>query len=142
MGQSWTRIGRELGISKGGVGSLSKQVLVKLGARNSAQAVDIGHRLGLLGAEPDTDRGRLGAEPDLDLPQVLLDVLRLLVVGHTNAEIARLLGRSENTVIDQVLQIRRRLGARDRAHAAALAVAMRLVHLSLPTSAGVVANGA
>jgi DNA-binding CsgD family transcriptional regulator len=50
------------------------------------------------------------------------DVLSAIAVGHTNAEIARCLRVSEDTVKTHVRRIFSRLGARDRAHAVAIAM--------------------
>ncbi|MBE4761810.1 response regulator transcription factor [Streptomyces caniscabiei] len=119
-GKSWRQIGNELGISIGGVGSVSKQILTKLGAASQSEAVRIGYELGLL-----------ETSPLVEMPKQFLEVLALVVEGRTNADIARCLGRSEHTVIDQVKEARRRLGARDRAHAAALSVALHLVHVDV-----------
>jgi DNA-binding CsgD family transcriptional regulator len=47
-GESWQQIGRALGLTLGGVGSLSKQVLAKLGANSAAHAVHLAHEAGLL----------------------------------------------------------------------------------------------
>lgn len=115
-GRSWRQIGAELGIGIGGVGSISKQILTKLGAASQSEAVRIGYELGIL-----------RTSPLVSVPDPFLDVLRLVADGRTNAEIAETLGRSVHTVVDQVKEVRRRLGARDRAHAAALAVALNLV---------------
>ncbi len=52
-----------------------------------------------------------------------LKVLRLLVLGLTNREIAEALERSEETVKRQVRELLRTVGAKNRAHLAALAVA-------------------
>lgn len=51
-GQSWQQIGKELGITIGGVGSLNKQILLKLGATTAAQAVDVAHRRRLMTERP------------------------------------------------------------------------------------------
>lgn len=51
-GHSWRRIGQDLGITVGGVGSVGKQILLKLGAATSAQAVDIAHRRSLMTERP------------------------------------------------------------------------------------------
>lgn len=112
-----------MGVTLGGVGSLNKQILQKLGAATAAHAVRLAYRQGLL----SDDSG-------CSLPVPLVQVLELVAVGRTNADIARILGRSEHTVVDQVKEARRRLGARDRAHAAALAVAMRIVRISIPAA--------
>jgi DNA-binding NarL/FixJ family response regulator len=115
-GQPWARIARDLGISLGGVGSANKQILKKLGATSAAHAVRLAYRDGLLG-DP----------PAVELPPSLVQVLELVADGRTNQEIACTLGRSKHTVITQVADARRRLGARDRAHAAVLAVEARLI---------------
>lgn len=54
-------------------------------------------------------------------------VIRMLALGHRNREIAETLFLSEPTVKRYTRQIYRKLGARDRAHAAALAHRLRLV---------------
>lgn len=54
------------------------------------------------------------------LSDVELVVLRYTANGATNAEIGRLIDRDEDTVKTHMRRIRTKLGARDRAHAAAL----------------------
>lgn len=54
-------------------------------------------------------------------------VLAEVASGSTNDEIAGRLGYSANYIKDVLASARERLGARDRAHAAAMAVALRLV---------------
>lgn len=54
-------------------------------------------------------------------------VLAEVASGSTNDQIADRLGYSANYIKDVLASARDRLGARDRAHAAALAVALRLV---------------
>jgi DNA-binding CsgD family transcriptional regulator len=49
-------------------------------------------------------------------------VLRLIAQGSTTAEMGRLLGVSPNTVRGHILAILAKLGARDRAHAVAIAM--------------------
>lgn len=56
-------------------------------------------------------------------------VLAELASGRTNAQIAQRLGYSASYIKDVVAAARSRLSARDRAHAAALAVAGGLVVL-------------
>lgn len=51
-GESWQKIATAMGITTNGVGSLSKQVLVKLGAVSAANAVHIGHEQKLLRRRP------------------------------------------------------------------------------------------
>ncbi|WP_185832513.1 helix-turn-helix transcriptional regulator [Streptomyces sp. WAC 04229] len=48
QGQSWQQIGRDLGLTVGGVGSHSKQILRKLGAQTSAHAVFLACASGIL----------------------------------------------------------------------------------------------
>jgi DNA-binding CsgD family transcriptional regulator len=60
-------------------------------------------------------------------------VLAELASGECNESIARSLGYSVNYVKDLISAVRHQLGARDRAHAASLGVALRLVR---PLGAG------
>ena len=55
------------------------------------------------------------------------EILRLLVAGQSNKEIARELGIQEVTVKVNLTRIFSRLGARNRAQAAAIAVKMKLL---------------
>ncbi|MDQ1445754.1 MAG: hypothetical protein QOI20_2218, partial [Acidimicrobiaceae bacterium] len=57
-------------------------------------------------------------------------VLAGVASGATNDEIARALGYSIHYVKDLLEAVRHRLGAKDRAHAAALAVSLRLIRPS------------
>lgn len=76
--------------------------------------------------QPDPYRsGGSGGAPELTRRQ--LAVLRLLADGHSNAEIARLLGVSVNTVRSHVQILLQRLGARTRAEALARAFRDRLL---------------
>jgi DNA-binding NarL/FixJ family response regulator len=120
MGQTQKQIARDLGVDVSTVGSLFHDVFRKLGAWNMAHAVHLACEVGIL-----------PKSPLVDLPNALSDVLRLVAEGRTNAEIAEMLGRPVYTVVDQVKEARRRLGARDRAHAAALAVALNLVRVDV-----------
>ena len=52
-------------------------------------------------------------------------ILTLTAEGNTAPEIAKLLGRSQETVRDAQKRIRRKLGARTNAHAVALATGSR-----------------
>lgn len=63
-----------------------------------------------------TDRRRTGRE----LSPKELVVLRYAANGCSNAETGRLINRDEDTVKTHMRSIRRKLGARDRAHAVAL----------------------
>jgi DNA-binding NarL/FixJ family response regulator len=71
-------------------------------------------------------RGREGPRPE-NLTARERDVLRLIVAGQANKQIARLLGVSEKTVKTHVSNILQKLGASDRTQAAVLAVRNRLV---------------
>jgi DNA-binding NarL/FixJ family response regulator len=127
LGRTQKQIASAIGIDIKGVGGIFQEIFRKLdGASTTAQAVYVACQRSVL---PDV------REPDHDdWPTALLDVLQLVAEGYTNAEIARRLSRSENTVIDQVQQARRRLGARDRAHASALAVSRRLIRIDTSTA--------
>ena len=65
------------------------------------------------------------AEPLLNYLQT--QVLAELASGESNEVIARRLGYSVNYIKDVVVALRSQLGARDRAHAASLGVALRMV---------------
>ena len=121
QGCTYRQIGNRIGLGEDSVKPAVSRLLRKMCADNSAHAVHLAHGYGLLGAEPPY------------LPEPLVDVLGLVADGRTNADIASLLRRSEHTVADQVKEARRRLGARDRAHAAALAVALRIVRVEVPS---------
>jgi DNA-binding CsgD family transcriptional regulator len=83
-----------------------------------------------LGARPDADRARelLADRPDgaSGLSPREIEVLRLIVDGRTNAEIAAKLYLSERTVHRHVSSILTKLGVRSRTAAAILAVQRRL----------------
>ncbi|WP_405461559.1 helix-turn-helix transcriptional regulator [Streptomyces sp. NBC_00101] len=57
-----------------------------------------------------------------------LDVLRLAANGYTNAEIARELWISEDSVKSHMRLAYEQLGARDRAHAVAVCLVRGLIH--------------
>jgi DNA-binding NarL/FixJ family response regulator len=121
VGESWLQIGRALGLTLGGVGSLNKQVLQKLGASTAAHAVHLAQ-----------SRGLLKPAAWVDMPAALVEVLELVADGSTNAEVGQQMGRSEYWAAEQVRDIRRRLGARDRAHAVALAIGGGLIQPPRP----------
>ena len=121
-GETYAQIGQRIYLTEKSVSNVATRVMRKLGARTMPHAVWLACRAGLLDGA--------GRE---DWPPPLLQVLELVADGRTNADIARILVRSEHTVADQVKEARRRLGARDRAHAAALAVALRLVRVEVPS---------
>jgi len=121
-GSSYGAAAAELYLAPASVKNYAASAIKKLGAANQTDAVRIAF-----------ERGLLEQEPAVVLPAPLVQVLELVADGRTNADIARALGRSEHTVADQVKEARRRLGARDRAHAAALAVSLRIVRVQIPT---------
>ena len=123
VGQVHREIAPVLFLTKSGVDSLCRRTVKRLGARNMPHAIHLAHQYGLL--DPPVA---------VSLPGPLVEVLELVADGCTNAEIARLLGRSQHTVADQLKEARRRLGARDRAHAAVLAVEARLIRRPNRTS--------
>ena len=55
------------------------------------------------------------------------EVLRLLATGHSNKEIAKVLGLSPATIKTHVAQVMANIGANNRAEAAARAVGLGLV---------------
>jgi DNA-binding NarL/FixJ family response regulator len=120
-GESYHDIAADKYLAWATVRNYAFSAMKKLGATTQAQAVRIAYESGIL-----------VSPPAVQMPGVLVQVLQLVAEGMSNAEIARRLERSEHTVADQVREARRRLGARDRAQAAALAVALRLVRVSLP----------
>lgn len=120
-GASYADLAAELYLAQPSVRNYASSAIKKLGAANQTDAVRIAY-----------ERGLLAPEASVSLPLPLVQVLELVASGCTNAEIARSLERSEHTVADQVKEARRRLGARDRAHAAALAVALRIVRVEVP----------
>lgn len=135
-GQTQNEIARAAGVRRDTVAGTMHEIFRKLGgARTRAQAVDVAYQRGVLEVRPDPSV--VGA-----WPAPLVQVLELVASGCTNAEIAHRLERSEHTVADQVKEARRRLGARDRAHAAALAVAMRIVQVQLPALQPATVNAA
>lgn len=123
-GASYGAVAAEMYLAPASVKNYAASAIKKLGAANQTDAVRIAY-----------ERGLLAPEAAVSLPLPLVQVLELVASGCTNAEIARRLERSEHTVADQVKDARRRLGARDRAHAAALAVSLRIVRVQIPTVA-------
>ncbi|MFF6903449.1 LuxR C-terminal-related transcriptional regulator [Streptomyces hydrogenans] len=110
-GQLMKDISADLFLSPTGLSSLLSRTSARLGAANTVHAVHVAGRLGLL--DPP---------PSVDMPAELVEVLVLVAAGSTNAEVGRSLGRSEYWAAERMRTIMRRLGARDRAHAVALAI--------------------
>jgi signal transduction histidine kinase/DNA-binding NarL/FixJ family response regulator len=75
-----------------------------------------------------TPRGGESAHATLSVRE--LEILALIAAGQTNTEIGDALYLATKTVERQVATIAAKLGARNRAHAAAIAVADRLVDLA------------
>jgi signal transduction histidine kinase/DNA-binding NarL/FixJ family response regulator len=92
---------------------------------NAVRAVANGSRLiaGTTGPGQDEDNG------SHSLSKRQREILALVASGQTNAEIAETLFFATKTVERHVATIFGKLGARNRAHAAALAVSQRLVDL-------------
>jgi DNA-binding NarL/FixJ family response regulator len=67
--------------------------------------------------------------PRVDLTARELEVLRLAAKGFRNKEIARLLGRTEETVKVHVKHVMAKLGATDRTEAVTLATQRGVIHL-------------
>lgn len=96
----------------------------------------------LAGAIRDVGAGRPALHPEVarrlmhgpdgprpnDLTGRERDVLRLIVAGQANKQIARRLGVSEKTVKTHVSNVLQKLGAADRTQAAVLAIRHRLVN--------------
>lgn len=122
-GEKQSEIAPVVFLTVSGVNSLSRRIMQRLGARNLPHAIHIAHELGLL--SPQTSA---------DFPAPLVEVLDLVAEGYTNEQIGRRLGRATGKVSSQVQAARRRLGARDRAHAAVLAVEAGLIRRRNRTS--------
>lgn len=60
----------------------------------------------------------------------MLEVLRLIAQGRTNAQIAHEIGRAEGTVADRVRALLAWLDATDRAHAVAIAYQQGFLEIS------------
>jgi DNA-binding NarL/FixJ family response regulator len=82
--------------------------------------------LGHLTAVVTDDRPLLPARP-AGLCDRDMEVLRLMADGHTTAGIARDLAYSESTIKNIIHAIVRELGARNRAHAVAMAMRSQLI---------------
>ncbi len=113
-------IARSLVLSEHTVKTHVHHILEKLGAENRAQAVARAVHLGLI--PPHRNAGHHGT-----LTERELEILRLLVRGATNREIAQALAISEHTVKTHVHHILEKLGAENRAQAAAYALQRGLI---------------
>jgi len=118
-GATCRQIARELGVSEVTIRGYSNRLKDALDARTTAHAIHRAHQLGLLDDLLVVDR--------TEIPAAHMEVLRLMAAGLSNARIAGRLDRPEYTVADQVGRLRQRLGARDRGHAVALAMAAGLI---------------
>ena len=76
------------------------------------------------------------AEPGEDWSLRQLDVLRLLIEGHSNKVIARALDLRESTIKHHVWHITRKLGAKNRTEAALRARKFRVLQGGCPTRGG------
>ena len=70
-----------------------------------------------------------GREPRTYLTAREKDVLFFMANGHTNRQIGRALGLSEDTIKTRVGKVLRKLRVHDRAHAVAVALRMGLLDL-------------
>jgi DNA-binding NarL/FixJ family response regulator len=68
--------------------------------------------------------------PRVELTVRELEVLRLMAKGLSNPELARILGRTENTMKVHVSNILEKLGVSDRTEAVTLAIQRGILHLS------------
>jgi len=68
--------------------------------------------------------------PRIELTARELEVLRLMAKGLSNPELARVLGRTENTMKVHVSNILEKLGVSDRTEAVTLAIQRGILHLS------------
>jgi DNA-binding NarL/FixJ family response regulator len=87
-----------------------------------AALADLVLHAGLEEAAPDEP-----AASGSDLTDHERSLLRLLAAGYTNTEIGEELFLAPKTIERQVATVTRKLGARNRSHAAALAVANKIV---------------
>ena len=79
---------------------------------------------------PPAVAGRLAEfTPRIDLTARELEVLRLAAKGLRNKEIARVLGRAEETVKVHIKHVMAKLGATDRTEAVTLALQRGIIHL-------------
>jgi LuxR family quorum sensing-dependent transcriptional regulator len=73
----------------------------------------------------DNDPRRFGKKPRITARE--LAVLRLVSLGMASNEIAKRLGVGEETVRSHLKKVQAKLGARNRAHAAAEAIRQQLI---------------
>lgn len=85
------------------------------------------HR-GIVRVSPEVACAMASAMGAGDLTPRELDVLNLVAAGNSNKSAAVKLGLSEETVKGHVKNILSKLGANDRAHAVAMALARGLIH--------------
>ncbi len=126
IGEGFTNaeIGPRVHLSPDAVKQHTRALYARLGVPGRAGAVDRARRLGALPPQPAR---RISPREH--------DVLRVLATGATNAEIARRLGLSPHTVKQHTCSIYRKLGARNRAQAAAAAGSARADPAALPPTA-------
>ncbi|MFE2912849.1 LuxR C-terminal-related transcriptional regulator [Kitasatospora indigofera] len=122
-GESWQQIGTAMGLTIGGVGSLSKQVLRKLDARSAAHAVCRGYESGLLGRKPRRPTAQQ------------LSILTLAADGLSNAQIAERLGLPLHAVRNALHETFLLLGVTRRADAIDAARRAGLIPATLRSAA-------
>ena len=97
-------------------------VLVRL---NEGLARPVGHKLDRVSARMKSKR--VSSEHEVPLTGRELQVLRHIAFGMSNKEIARSLNLSVDTVKEHVQNILRKMGFRDRTHAAVWAVRKKII---------------
>ncbi len=121
-GLSDAEIGARLGCSEDMAGQALHRAAWKLNTRGRAGAVAQGYLRGLLKPPPR-------AEQIVQLPHREEQVLRLYAEGLTDEQIADRLGLRLWTVHSYGKRLRKRLGARDRAHAVRRSLETGALHL-------------
>jgi DNA-binding NarL/FixJ family response regulator len=121
-GETYHQIGAAMGLTAGGVSSLSRRVLRKLDARSAAHAVRLACEAGIIARPlPDVTAGVLTARQ--------LQILAYVADGYANGWIARTLGVSVSTVKNHLHEAYGALGAADRTNAVKLAYRAGLIDL-------------
>jgi DNA-binding NarL/FixJ family response regulator len=97
----------------------------ELAADDGPRTVD--DALGNLAGEVEEDTPQAVLPPPAGLNERDMEVLRLMADGHSTAGIAGVLAYSESTIKNIIHAIVRELGARNRAHAVAMALRSQMI---------------